>query len=644
MLIQGFVSYHSNNWSSQSGEQHSISWEGGFLNFSEPGKSKTANDAFVVGFQGKNKSDVKLWGVSPVVLTSLSDFQALIPKLGDKLAAGIWIEESNGQVHLARHIFGLHTLYYTHIPGEFFAFSSNLHGLLSLLKDKQLATLNEARLKSFLTFSGDMQLDYNGETFYEHVKCVFPGHVLTAGAESVTARPFTKFEIPPLADSLPDFAARFKTLLTDAVTGKLPADGTIMGSHLSGGLDSSSVSTLARLYAPENPLHTFYYNTQGEASDDKDFAHEVARNIHSSHHEILLSEKHLEAIQQHTAILGYPQPTFVSPSFQKGVYELASQLGCEVLFNGNGGDSVVGSGFEYPALLYQQKDWALLKDLLTKRTQFFSKAGDFPNWDKLTFEEQTQIVEQNFLYRQISRSLRIMGPAQLPGLYRELTAHFKLSPQYFGKRGLSAVWKKLKGKSIQPITLLRDDFLESAFKKRPKLSGLSTLLRGDVPATFQASFEEIYNHHTIFHNENRSILAADYGLESRSPFFDKELFELCMAVPEVTKYGNGLGRMHFREAMKGILPEKVRLRSQKTHIGPRGRLSTLALYDQSQELLNDTSEIWQYVDRRKFEGTVKFLKTENIAMDEYTRSLFHVTRTISVAAWLEWLKSENYRP
>ncbi len=643
MLIQGFVSFNWNNCPNQFVEQHSVGWKNGFLYFSELDKSKSTNDFFVVGFQGINKSDVKLWGTSPSVLTSLSDFRTLISKLGDKLCVGVWVEEASARVYLARHIFGLYPLYYAHIPGQFFAFSTNLHELLALLKDKHASTPNEARIKSFLTFSGDMQIDYHGETFYDLIKCVLPGHILSVSAETINTRPFAKFEIPQLADSLPDFASRFRTILIDAVSGKLPASGTIMGSHLSGGLDSSSVSTLARMYAPQNPLHTFYYNTQGEASDDKDFAQEVARSIRSSHHEILLSEMHLDAIRQHTAILAYPQPTFISPSFQKGVYDLAAQLGCQVLFNGNGGDSIVGSGFEYPALLYQQKKWVLLKELLAKRTQFFSKAGEFVNWDRLTFEERTQIVEQNFLYRQVSRSLRVMGPAQLLRLYRELTTHFKLSPYYFAKRGLSAVLKKTRGISIQPITLLRDDFLEAALKRQPDPSKLSELMRGNLPTSFQASFEEIFNHHTIFHNENRTILAAAYGLESRSPFFDKTLFELCMAVPEVTKFGNGLGRMHFREAMKDILPDRVRLRSQKTHIGPRGRLSTLTLYDQSRELLNDTSEVWHYVDRKKFESTVKFLKTDNLPMDDYTRSFFHVTRTISVAVWLEWLKYEKCR-
>ena len=28
-------------------------------------------------------------------------------------------------------------------------------------------------------------------------------------------------------------------------------------------------------------------------------------------------------------------------------------------------------------------------------------------------------------------------------------------------------------------------------------------------------------------------------------------------------------------------------------------------------------------------------------MGNYNRSLFHVTRTVSVAAWFEWLKSEK---
>ena len=112
-----------------------------------------------------------------------------------------------------------------------------------------------------------------------------------------------------------------------------------------------------------------------------------------------------------------------------------------------------------------------------------------------------------------------------------------------------------------------------------------------------------------------------------------------MSVPALVKYGDGQGRVHFRDAMKGILPEHVRIRHQKATVGTFGRKVTLRLYDQSKELLMDSTEIWAYVDKNKFLHTLRFLQKDGLPNDQYNRSIFHITKTISLAVWLDWLKS-----
>jgi asparagine synthase (glutamine-hydrolysing) len=58
--------------------------------------------------------------------------------------------------------------------------------------------------------------------------------------------------------------------------------------------------------------------------------------------------------------------------------------------------------------------------------------------------------------------------------------------------------------------------------------------------------------------------AAAFGIEARHPFLDRRLFEYVLAIP-----GKQLFRLpHYknllRRAMLGILPEKIRLRQEKT--------------------------------------------------------------------------------
>ncbi|MGG7662680.1 asparagine synthase-related protein [Dyadobacter sp. BHUBP1] len=642
MLIQGVILLGATFQLEKSKSGLSINWETGVLKYPSVSNQRLFRETTIVGFEGYHENDVKIWSSDTPFLTSFFDFKTYLKSSGSKLGVGIWYQETEKTLHLARNIFGTHPLYYLFIPGQFCLFSTDLHSLLISAKSGGASvTPSDSRLHSFLTFRRDQSIDYNGETFYKEIKSVLPGHILSITPQGCSSAPYTKFQPPQNAGTLPEYAEQFKAFLKNSVHNSLPFDTVPIGSHLSGGLDSSSVSTFAKILAPENHLYTFYYDTQGAGSDDRNYALEVARNIKSDHREIVISDDPLGALASHTRILGYPQAAFVAPTFYDGVLKLASQLGCQTVLNGNGGDSIVGSGFEYLTVLFKERKWGLLKELLSKRTQYYSKADQHKNWDQLSFEQRNNIVEQNFFYRRLSTSIKTMGFREFCALYREISAHFDLAPSYFATRALSSLVKKFKGDTLPASSLLRQDFLKTANDLAGDLDVLSTSLRGDLPAIFRQSFEEIFNQHAVCENESRFIFGRHYGFENRSPFLDKSLFELCMSIPEAVKFGDGSGRTHFREAMKGLLPEKVRLRSQKAHVGQRGKSATLQLYAQAKEMLYDTNEVWRYIDRRKFDDTIRFLRTEHLPIENYNRSMFHVTRTVSVAAWFEWLKSEK---
>ncbi|PSL32883.1 asparagine synthase-related protein [Dyadobacter jiangsuensis] len=641
MLIQGVIFLGAAFRKKKSNSDQSINWNTGTLEYSSFSKH-SSYETTVLGFEGYHQNDVKIWSSDSLILTSFFDFKAYLKSSGNRLGVGVWYQEAEKTLHLARSLFGTHPLYYLFVPGQFCLFSTDLHTLLKSAKDGGISlTTNESRLRSFLTFGRDQFVDYDGQTFYQEVKCVLPGHILSITPHECSSTPYTKFQLSQSADTLPGYAQHFKALLENSVRCSLPCDTSPIGSHLSGGLDSSSVSTFARILAPENPFYTFYYDTQGAGSDDKNYALEVARNIASCHQEIVVSNEPLSTVASHTNILGFPQPAFIAPTFYDGVLKRATQLGCQTLLNGNGGDSIVGSGFEYLTVLFQEKKWPLLKELLSKRTQYYAKADQHKNWDQLNFELQNKIVEQNFLYGRLSSSIRTMSFRQLSAMYREISDHFELTPGYFATRALASFIKKLKGYALPPKSLLKRDFLEIGNADLHDSKLLSASLHSNLSPAFRQSFEEIFSQHSISQNESRFIFGRHYGFTNRSPFLDKELFELCLSIPEVIKFGDGSGRMHFREAMKDILPDNVRLRSQKAHVGRRGKSATLQLYAQAKEMLYDTDEIWQYIDRRKFDDTIKFLQTDHLPVEDYNRSLFHVTRTVSVAVWLEWLKSEK---
>jgi asparagine synthetase B (glutamine-hydrolysing) len=58
--------------------------------------------------------------------------------------------------------------------------------------------------------------------------------------------------------------------------------------------------------------------------------------------------------------------------------------------------------------------------------------------------------------------------------------------------------------------------------------------------------------------------AAQYGLEYRYPLLDVGLIETVLAFPPWIKLHHGIKRYAFRQAIQGFVPEKIRLRNDKS--------------------------------------------------------------------------------
>ena len=63
------------------------------------------------------------------------------------------------------------------------------------------------------------------------------------------------------------------------------------------------------------------------------------------------------------------------------------------------------------------------------------------------------------------------------------------------------------------------------------------------------------------HNEDRNSMA--YSIESRVPFLDYRLVEFSFSLPPEYKINLGMTKYIIRESLKGVLPEKIRIRKDK---------------------------------------------------------------------------------
>ena len=158
-------------------------------------------------------------------------------------------------VVLARDVMGIKPLYYGKTQNDALCFASEVKALLPLTTE----------IRAFPPGS-----------WYEPQK----------GLQSYAKLSLNK----PLRKSAESIIAGLRERLEDAV--KLCINNLVMGSWLSGGLDSSAMAALARSHVRE--LHTFAAGLPN--APDLDYARQVAKFIKSHHHEVIVNLDDLLAV------------------------------------------------------------------------------------------------------------------------------------------------------------------------------------------------------------------------------------------------------------------------------------------------------------------------------------------------------------
>ena len=114
-----------------------------------------------------------------------------------------------------------------------------------------------------------------------------------------------------------------------------------------------------------------------------------------------------------------------------------------------------------------------------------------------------------------------------------------------------------------------------------------------------------------------------YSIENRSPFLDVNLFDFSYSIPNEHLIVNGYGKYVLREAVSGILNEKVRTDRRK--IGFNASINSLInLNDpQSVDYLLSDSPIFDIIKKEKIEKLVSKKYFEN----SYKKFMFNFMNT-----------------
>jgi asparagine synthase (glutamine-hydrolysing) len=439
--------------------------------------------------------------------------------LGD-FSFAIW-DRRRRRLFCARDHFGVRPFYYHHNPGRLFIFGSEIKALLrSELVSRQH---NERRIGQFL--ADNAWFEETIETFYSQIVRLPAAHVLIIDHRSALLRKY--WELDPYAElhfsSDDEYAEAFRAVFTEAVRWRLRSAYPV-GAELSGGLDSSSVVGAARQIlarGTKSLLHTITVTYDAVPSCDERFYSEAIsqQNGIVAHR---VSGDDLNPFSDIERMLWHQDEPVLAPYLcldREAIYPCARQQGIRVLMDGCDGDNIVGWGLYWPAELV--------------RSGHFAKAAR----------------ELYMFSRRSGRSLR--------RVIRECMVE-PLAPKYL-LRQLALRYQQI---SVLDTGFARRVGLgDKRAENAPAACGRFALSRFDHWENLSPGQQQ-----NPLETYNKAV--APFGIELRSPFFDRRLVELCLAFPGDQKLRDGWSKFVLRNAVRGIVPERIRLRDWKTTVTP----------------------------------------------------------------------------
>ena len=258
-----------------------------------------------------------------------------LQRLNGMFALAVW-DGRRHELYLARDRFGIKPLYLCR-NGDGLAFASELRSLRAG-GFPETSRLNALQLRHYLAYG---YLSPEGAPF-ESVQSLPPATILTIDTEG--REQHSTYWSPPVPEeprSTPgQIVEHMREVLENSVGRQLVADVPV-GVFLSGGLDSSTVSALARRRV-SGPLRTFSVGFEGpDAVSELPAAREIARHLESDHHELMMDPEEV-ARDLEQIIDGLDAPLADPTAIPTWYMSRLARERVTVALSGEGADEVFG--------------------------------------------------------------------------------------------------------------------------------------------------------------------------------------------------------------------------------------------------------------------------------------------------------------
>lgn len=438
-----------------------------------------------------------------------------LERLRGRFAVALWDRESTCGL-LAVDRLAARGLFFCEEGGRLL-FASELHNLIGLLPRRPAP--DHAAVAHWIA-RGSLE---HGQTLYDGVRRLEGGHVLALERDGWTKGRYwlPRYASPPRLP-VAKAAADLRRAVTQAVASRLPREGA--GVLLSGGIDSASVAAVAARESGTGPLRAYSaLFPEHPSADESSLIDGLTEDLGLVSARVLfrggsMLAPSLEFLREWEVPSSSP-----NLHFQRPLLRLAADDGVEVLLDGQGGDELFGCA---PYLLADRLRSGRLPGALSLARSFPVTGGGAST--RLRVRLLREYALKGVLPQGVhGLALRLRGAERYaPGWLRAESGRLHV------ERGDRWAWKRSAGPRWW------SDLAHALTVERERM-GVHDFLR------------------------HKCALA---GIEGAHPFLDDvELVELVLGLPPELAFDPELDRPVLRRAMAGLVPDRVRLRRDKSY-------------------------------------------------------------------------------
>jgi asparagine synthase (glutamine-hydrolysing) len=443
----------------------------------------------------------------------------LVEQLHGMFAFAIW-DKKHQRLLLARDRLGIKPLYYACTDNEL-VFASEIKSILT--SGCVRPRFNEDVLPEFLStrfVSGD-------ETFFQGIRKLLPGHVLTWSAgEGMRTQRYWQLPAPAVHEgdmSMEVQARDLRARLEASVESHLMSD-VPLGVFLSGGLDSSALAAITcRLRGQRtsrqssDPLQTFSVGFVEQEANELPYARTVAKAIGSEHRDVTVSPSEFFDALPHL-VWHEDEPIAFPSSVPLYFVSRLARHHVKVVLTGEGADELF--------LGYNRYRVTMWNDRLGRAY-----------WAATPRRVRDQV-------RRVVHAL----PSRL-GRVGQRT-FLALDP---GIRSLFLENFAVHTEQHQRSLLMRPEMLDRRDPYAVQLSCYESAEGGILDRMSRADLQT-YLHELLMKQDQMSMAAS---IESRVPFLDDRLVEHVASLPSALKVRMWQTKAIFREAVRDIIPSEI---------------------------------------------------------------------------------------